>query len=456
MFCKHSSLFQRILGHSQLDKPKQNYVKMLAPSSRVSAYLCKFITICESKIALLKQPINSTNTKALLSLAVGGFGIGLTEFVIMGILPNIADSMSISIPKAGHFIAIYALGVVIGAPFMAKVTGKLSPKKSLLFLMVWFTVFNTLSAFSGNYWVMLLLRFLAGMPHGAFFGIGAVVSGYLAKPGKAAQAMAVMFSGLTVANMVGVPLGTYIGQELHWSYSFMLVGISGIATLASLCYWMPKQSLEESESNESPGSSTGIKSKKLWALIALTTIGTGGFFAWYSYIAPLVINVTQLPEAYVGYVMIVAGVGMFFGNFLGARMVEVFSAQKSVIISLLSMTTILLINSLLASSHIAIYIVSFMVGVITFSLAAPIQISIIKAAKGAEKLGSSMNQSAFNMANASGAYLGGLPMIFGLPVTYASVVGAILAFTGACIGITILYSQKSAEKKKKRKESFCA
>ena len=372
----------------------------------------------------------------------------------MGILPNIADSMAISIPKAGHFIAIYALGVVIGAPFMAKVTSKLPPKRTLLFLMIWFTVFNTLSAFSGNYWVMLLFRFLSGMPHGAFFGIGAVVAGYLAKPGKAAQAMAVMFSGLTVANVVGVPLGTYIGQEWHWSYSFMLVGIAGIATLTSLYYWMPKQSLEESEPDENQEPSAGMKSKKLWVLIALTTIGTGGFFAWYSYIAPLVINVTKLPEAYVGYVMIVAGVGMFFGNFLGARMVEIFTAQKSVVISLLSMSGILLINSLLASSNIAIFIVSFIVGIITFSLAAPIQISIIRAAKGAEKLGSSMNQSAFNMANASGAYLGGVPMIFGFSVTYASVVGAILAFTGACIGIAILYVQR-AEERKKKKESLC-
>lgn len=402
----------------------------------------------------MSQPVHFTNKKALLSLAVGGFGIGLTEFVIMGILPNIANSMDISISKAGHFIAIYALGVVIGAPLMAKVIGKLTPKKSLLFLMVWFTVFNTLSAFSGNYWVMLLFRFFSGMPHGAFFGIGAVVSGYLAKPGKAAQAMAIMFSGLTVANVVGVPLGTYIGQEWHWSFSFMLVGIAGIATLASLYYWMPKHLLEEPEAVEGQDPPSGIKSKKLWALIALTTIGTGGFFAWYSYIAPLVINVTHLPEAYVGYVMIVAGVGMFIGNFLGAQMVEVFSAGKSVIISLLSMTTILIVNSLLASSSIAIFILSFIVGIITFSLAAPIQISIIKAAKGAEKLGSSMNQSAFNMANASGAYLGGLPMVFGLPVNYASVVGAILALTGACIGIAILYTQK-AQEKKRRNESLC-
>ncbi|WP_318345284.1 MFS transporter [Flagellimonas baculiformis] len=403
----------------------------------------------------MNDNLGHTNKKALLSLAIGGFGIGLTEFVIMGILPNIAESMAISISTSGHFIAIYALGVVIGAPFMARLTNKLTPKKSLLFLMLWFTVFNTLSAFSGNYWIMLLFRFLSGMPHGAFFGIGAVVSGYLAKPGKAAQAMAIMFSGLTIANVIGVPLGTYIGQEWHWSLSFLLVGVAGLATLASLFFWMPKDSFDESEIQEGQPATKGIKNKKLWALIALTTVGTGGFFAWYSYIAPLVISVTGLPETSVSYVMIVAGLGMFVGNFLGAKMVEIFSPVKSVVISLLSMTVILIANALMAHSTTAIFIISFIIGVITFSVATPIQTAIIKAAKGAEKLGSSMNQSAFNMGNASGAYLGGLPMVFGLGVPYSSVVGALLALTGACIGIAILYFQKSIAKRE-REKAFCS
>tara|TARA_B100000949_G_scaffold234919_1_gene255648 strand:+ start:1340 stop:2554 length:1215 start_codon:yes stop_codon:yes gene_type:complete len=395
----------------------------------------------------LSNTSNYPNKKALLSLAIGGFGIGLTEFVIMGILPNIAGSLDISIPKAGHFIAIYALGVVIGAPTMARIANNLNPKRTLLFLMLWFTVFNTLSAFSPNYWVMMLFRFLSGMPHGAFFGIGAVVSGYLAKPEKAAQAMAIMFSGLTVANIIGVPLGTYIGQELHWSYSFMLVGIAGIATLCSLYFWMPKKELEEADNSRSTSPTAGIKNKKLWALIVLTTVGTGGFFAWYSYIAPLAINVTQLPEENVGYIMIVAGVGMFFGNFLGARMVEIFNPVKSVVISMLGMTTILLLNSIFASNGIAIYVLSFIIGVITFTISAPIQIAIIKAAKGSEKLGSSMNQSAFNMGNASGAYFGGLPMVFGLGFNYASVVGGVLACIGAIIGMAILYMEKQKRKK---------
>jgi len=392
-----------------------------------------------------------TNKKALLSLAIGGFGIGLTEFVIMGILPNIADAMEISIPKAGHFIAIYALGVVVGAPLMARITNKLTPKKSLLLLMLWFTLFNTLSAFSPNYWTMMAFRFLSGMPHGAFFGIGAVVSGYLTRPEKAARAMAIMFSGLTVANVLGVPLGTYIGQQWHWSLSFLLVGIAGLATLASLYLWMPKESFGEGPTPGEVRGGSGIKSKKLWALIALTTVGTGGFFAWYSYIAPLAINITKLPETHVSYLMIVAGLGMFVGNFLGARMLEHFKPVKSVVISMLSMVVVLGATALLASHTPILYGLAFMVGLITFSLTAPIQTAIIKAAKGAEKLGSSMNQSAFNMGNASGAYLGGIPMVFGLGVQYASVVGALLALCGALIGMAILQLQKAGTKQQRSK-----
>lgn len=396
-----------------------------------------------------------TNKKALLSLAIGGFGIGLTEFVIMGILPNIADSMEISIPKSGHFIAIYALGVVVGAPLMARITNTLTPKRSLLLLMLWFTLFNTLSAFSPNYWTMMVFRFLSGMPHGAFFGIGAVVSGYLTRPERAARAMAVMFSGLTVANVLGVPLGTYIGQQWHWSLSFLLVGIAGLATLASLYFWMPKESFGQHLSPKGSQGTSGIRSKKLWALIALTTVGTGGFFAWYSYIAPLAITVTKIPETHVSYVMIVAGLGMFVGNFLGARMLEHFKPVKSVVISMLSMVVVLGATVLLARYTMALYGLAFLVGLITFSLTAPIQTAIIKAAKGAEKLGSSMNQSAFNMGNASGAYLGGIPMVFGLGVQYASLVGALLALGGALIGMAILYLQ-CVGTKQRGKEAFQA
>ncbi|WP_317045347.1 MFS transporter [Formosa algae] len=184
--------------------------------------------------------------KGLLALAIGGFGIGLTEFVIMGILPEVATAFDISIPKAGHFISAYALGVVVGAPILTTIGNKWAANRVLLALMLWFTVFNTLSAFATGYNSFIVLRFLSGLPHGAFFGIGAVVAGKLSKVGKSAQGIAIMFSGLTFANLLGVPLGTYLGKHFSWNLSFLLVGFVGILVVLSIKFWMPllKQSSE--------------------------------------------------------------------------------------------------------------------------------------------------------------------------------------------------------------------
>jgi DHA1 family arabinose polymer transporter-like MFS transporter len=227
-----------------------------------------------------------SNRKALIALAIGGFGIGLTEFVIMGILPDVAKALHISIPEAGHFIAAYALGVVIGAPLFTQIAKRFPANKALLYLMVWFTIFNTLSAFASSYNELLIYRLLSGLPHGAFFGIGAVIAGQLARKGKAAQAIAIMFSGLTIANVIGVPAGTFIGHNFAWSASFLMVGITGLMALASIYYWMPKLPLPEA--SVPMAKTKGLRNLELWVLIALTTVGTGGFFAWYSYIAPLI------------------------------------------------------------------------------------------------------------------------------------------------------------------------
>ncbi|WP_179351305.1 MFS transporter [Winogradskyella vidalii] len=386
-----------------------------------------------------------SNKKALLSLAIGGFGIGLTEFVIMGILPNVANSLAISIPQAGHFISAYALGVVVGAPLLTSFSHKLSPNRMLLLLMTWFTIFNTLSAFSTNYNMLLVMRFLSGLPHGAFFGVGAVIAGKLARRGKSAQAIAVMFSGLTVANVIGVPIGTFLGNQYHWSASFIMVGVVGVLTLVSIFYWMPQ--FEKEEKQPLSDDQKGLKNPELWALIALTTIGTGGFFAWYSYIAPLLTDVALFSDNVVSYAMIIAGLGMFVGNFLGAKMADAFTPLRSVMISLLGMTIILLINSFFASHAILALVLTFLIGLIAFSISTPIQMAIINTAKGAEMLGSSMNQSAFNMGNAMGAYLAGLPIAYGYSVTSSSLVGASLAFSGAIIAIAILlYRQKKLKK----------
>lgn len=384
------------------------------------------------------------NKKALFALAIGGFGIGMTEFVIMGILPDVAKALSITIPEAGHFIAIYALGVVVGAPLLSSLGSKWPSHKMLLGLMLWFTVFNTLSAFAESYTSLLIFRFLSGLPHGAFFGIGAVVAGKLATPGKEPQAMAIMFAGLTVANVVGVPLGTYFGHHFSWNVAFMMVGVVGILAMLTVYLWMPKLQ---------PASTVSIKQDfkifkriELWILILLTTVGTGGFFAWYSYIAPLITDVTKYPEYMIGYAMILAGLGMVAGNFLGAKLTEKLSPMRAVITSLGLMATVLIINALVAANPVMVLILTFTIGAISFSVVTPLQMAIINASKGSEMLGSSMNQSAFNMGNASGAFLAGLPIAMGYSVVSSSYVGAILAGTGALIAVGIVVSRRQKRK----------
>jgi len=385
--------------------------------------------------------IRKTHKKALIALAIGGFGIGMTEFVIMGILPDVANSLKITIPQAGHFIAAYALGVVIGAPLLTSLGNKLPANKMLLGLMIWFTIFNTLSAFATSYSSLLLFRFLSGLPHGAFFGIGAVVAGKLAAPGKSASAIATMFAGLTIANVIGVPLGTYLGHEFSWKISFLLVGIVGIAALLSVYFWMPM--FPKTPQSNIKKDFQIFKKAELWVLILLTTIGTGGFFAWYSYIAPLLTNITGYPESMVGYAMILAGLGMVVGNFLGAKMAEKLKPLNAVVLSLGMMVLALLANTIVATHPIGILVLTFIIGIISFTVATPIQMAIIKASEGSEMLGSSMNQSAFNMGNASGAYLAGIPIAMGFEITAASYVGAALAGMGILIALGIIVNKNS-------------
>jgi len=391
---------------------------------------------------------NTSNKKALIALAIGGFGIGLTEFVIMGILPDVAQGLSISIPQAGHAIAAYALGVVIGAPLFTKISGKMDSRRTLLLLMAWFTLFNSLSGLSGNYATLLTTRFLSGLPHGAFFGIGAVVAGRLARMGKIAQAIAVMFSGLTFANVIGVPVGTYIGHHYDWSASFYMVGIVGLLTMASIYFWMPK--LPQLPNTQQSDGNQGLKNPELWALILLTTIGTGGFFAWYSYIAPLITEVAGLADYMIGYAMILAGLGMVVGNFIGAKLAEWFLPLKAVAVSLSLIVVLLLINALVAANPYAILTMTFLIGTASFTVATPIQMAIINASKGSEMLGSSMNQSAFNMGNASGAYFAGLPIAYGYGIVYAGLVGAILAAIGVGIALGILIHRYQKAKRHKK------
>lgn len=386
--------------------------------------------------------MNTIDTKkALLALSLGGFGIGMTEFVMMGILPDVAETLAISIPLAGHFISAYALGVVVGAPTLTLLSSRFSQKKVLISLMTWFALFNTLTAFSPSYTVMVLTRFLSGLPHGAFFGVGAVVAGRLAKDGQAAQAVAVMFGGLTVANIIGVPLGTYISQHIDWRITFAMVGAIGLGTMLTLYLWMP---------NLYKKSGAGLleqlkllKRKEPWLVLMVTAIGTGGFFAWYSYIAPLLTQVTGFEDYLVIYILVIAGVGMTAGNIIGGKLADKYSPVTATAVLLFSMSLSLLIFAFVAENKIAVLIMTFVMGVVSFSIAAPVQMMMIKASEESEELGSSFNQAAFNIANALGAFLGGLPISSGYGFTSASWVGALLALSGACVaGTIILVRQK--------------
>lgn len=354
--------------------------------------------------------------KSLLPLALGGFGIGMTEFVMMGILPDIAGGLHISIPQAGYLIAAYALGVVVGAPTLVSLMSNRPPRNVLIWFMVIFAAFNALSAFSPNYYTMLVFRFMAGLPHGAFFGVGAVVATRLADKGKEAAALASMFTGLTLANVLGVPAGTWLGHNMSWRYVFLIVACIGLVTAFMLHRLVPYF-----EAVRGPGLRQDLKifrKPNLWLALGITSIGTGGFFAWFSYIAPLLTEVAHFAPNTIPLIMTAAGVGMTLGVHLGGKLADRIAPLSAVICLLMTMAALLALNAVLASSQAAMLILAFCIGANAMALGPPIQILLIENSREAEMLGSSLGQSGFNIGNALGAFLGGIPLIMGY--SYAS------------------------------------
>ena len=379
--------------------------------------------------------------KNLLPLAMGGFGIGMTEFVIMGVLPDIASTLHISIPVAGHLISSYALGVVLGAPLLVGIAGNYPPKKILLGLMALFAVFNVLSAFAPNYEIMMLTRLLSGLPHGAFFGVGAVVASRLAGKGKEAQAISMMFAGLTVANIIGVPLGTYIGHTMSWRITFVIIAVVGLITMFCIQKLLPVMPVV--------GESNLRKDLKLftraepWLILGITAIGTGGLFAWFSYIAPLLTEVAHFSSDQLTWILVLAGMGMAVGNLISGRTADLISPIKATALFLLLMVICLVTVYFVAPFKIPLLIMTFITGAVAFSLGAPIQILMIRAANGSEMLASSVSQAGFNIGNALGAYLGGLPIAAGLGYASPEWVGAALAFSGFMLAVMVYFRQKN-------------
>ncbi|MEH6659075.1 MFS transporter [Leeuwenhoekiella marinoflava] len=382
--------------------------------------------------------------KSLIALAIGGFGIGMTEFVMMGILPDVAKDLNVTIPQAGHFISAYALGVVIGAPILVAIAGNYPPKKILFSLMIGFTVFNSFSVFASSYGLMLISRLLSGLPHGAFFGVGAVVASRLVPKEKAASAVAMMFSGLTIANIIGIPLGTYVGHNISWRYTFMIVVAVGLVTVLAIKFWLPN--IEKSEPIPLKQALKIFKRTELWLILAITAVGTGGFFAWYSYITPLLTDVSGFDSDMVIFILMLAGLGMTFGNVLGGKLADKFSPIKATALLLSVMSLCLITISLIAPIQWAMLLMVFVTGAFAFSTAPSIQMLMIKSAKESEMLASSVNQAAFNIANAVGAFLGGLPIAAGYGYTSPELVGACLAFGGVLLSISVIVLRKKRAK----------
>lgn len=379
--------------------------------------------------------------KSLIALSFGGLTIGITEFVMMGLLPDIASDMKVTIPVAGYLISSYALGVVIGAPLLVILGRNFPPKKMLLILAAMLTVFNALSIIAPSYNFLFASRFLSGLPHGAFFGVGAVVASRLADKGKEAQAIAIMFSGLTLANLIGVPIGTYIGHHFIWRYTFVLIAIVGLLTFFLIGWWMPK--LEKGETVNMKEQLQFFKRTEAWLIIGITAIGFGGLFAWISYIAPLLINVSKFSEGDVSSILILAGLGMVVGNFVGGKLADKYSPAPTTLALLFVMSIDLILVYFFSSNQYVSLFLTFLTGAISFSVIAPIQMLMIRTAKGAEMIASASLQGSFNIGNALGAFLGGLPLAAGYSFASPNLIGVGMSVIGMLITLTLMRVRKS-------------
>lgn len=362
----------------------------------------------------------------LFALAVGAFAIGTTEFATMSLLPYFARDLGIDAPTAGHAISAYALGVVIGAPVLTVMGARVPRRTMLIWLMAMFSLFNGLCAFAPSYEWLIALRFLSGLPHGAYFGIGALVAVSLVPLNKRNQAVGRMFLGLTVATIVGVPLANWLGQAIGWRWGFALVSVSGLLTMALLIRWAPRAA-------PPPGSSPrrelgALKQGQIWLTLAVGAIGFGGLFAVYTYLADTLMQVTMASPETVPFVLGIFGIGMTAGNILVPKLAD--HALMPTIAGLLiwsAATTALF--SFTASSLWGISITVFLIG-IGGALGTVLQTRLMDIARNAQGLAAALNHSAFNFANALGPLLGGMAIAHGFGWASTGWVGSLLALGG--------------------------
>ncbi|MFJ3755690.1 MFS transporter [Streptomyces sp. NPDC090080] len=365
---------------------------------------------------------------ALLALAVGAFGLGTTEFVMMGLLPDVADDLRISIPTAGHLVSAYALGVVIGAPVLAALTARLPRRTVLISLMALFVAGNALSALAPGYHWLLAARFLSGLPHGAFFGVGAVVATNLVAPERKARSVSLMFMGLTVANIAGVPVATLMGQHLGWRATFLGVSLIGVAAMAAVAL------LVRRADTPAPvlglrGELTALRSLPVWLALATTVVGFGALFSAYSYITPMLTDSAGYADSDVTLLLALFGVGATAGNLIGGRLAD-HAMRGTLFGGLVSMVVVLLLFPVLMHTQWSAALAVTLLGVAAFVTGSPLQLMVMERALAGPSLASSANQAAFNLANAGGAWIGGVALAAGFGVTSPALAGAALAVLG--------------------------
>lgn len=363
----------------------------------------------------------------LLALAIGAFAIGTTEFSPMGLLPNIASDLQISIPTAGMLITGYALGVMLGAPIMTLWLGHVPRRKALILLMTLFTVGNILAALAPNYWSLMAARLITSLNHGAFFGIGSVVAASVVPLHKQASAVAAMFMGLTIANIGGVPLATWLGQTIGWRMAFLSISGLGLLTMISLY-----QALPQGQSGQRPNIRAELKVlTRFPVLMALltTVLGSGAMFSLYTYIAPSLHRFNDATPSFVTLMLVLIGIGFSIGNHLGGRLAD--RALNATLIGFLSMVIVMmLLFPWLAQTQLGAAIAVILWGIATFGLVPPVQMRVMKIAHEAPGLASSINVGAFNLGNALGAAAGGWVLSQQLGYAAVSYTGAGLAGLG--------------------------
>ncbi len=369
---------------------------------------------------------------AILALAMGGFGIGTTEFAIMGLLAEMTGALNISDSEGGHVISAYAIGVVVGAPLLAALGARLPRKGMAIGLMVVFTVGNLSSYFASEYGWLLLSRFLSGLPHGAYFGLAAVIAASLSAPTRRAHAVAMVMLGLSIANVIGVPIATWLGQLFGWRTMFLLVGAIGVLTIVMITRSVPHLQVKKGASIR--GELGALKHLQVWMTLLIGIVGFGGFFAVYSYISPTMTEVTGLPSATLPIVVALYGLGMVTGNIVGGRLADI-SVMGTIywVMGVIALTLVAFSFAVQWAPTALLFV--FLVGAIGAMLIPSLQVRLLDVSPDAPSLASSLNHAALNTANALGAFLGGVVIELGWGYTAPALVGAVLAAIGLGVAL---------------------